>query len=104
MINTLFDNLFEDYSVQPYNTIKDKGDYYELRVELPGVSKEEVSVEVTDDLLNIETKSKELKKKFSVKLMKKVYTENITCRMENGLLQLELPKKGALKPSKIMVN
>ncbi len=36
--------------------------------------------------------------------MKKVYTENITCRMKNGLLQLELPKKGALKPSKIKVN
>tara|TARA_A200000159_G_C7333037_1_gene343787 strand:+ start:2059 stop:2373 length:315 start_codon:yes stop_codon:yes gene_type:complete len=104
MINTLFDNIFEDYSVRPYSTISDKGDFYQLKVELPGFSKDDVEVEVTDDLLNIETKSKDSKKKFSVKLMKKVYTENISCEMDKGLLLVELPKKGVVKPSKIKVN
>lgn len=104
MINTLFDNIFEDYSVRPYSTIRDKGDFYQLKVELPGFSKDDVEVEVTDDLLTIETKPKESKKKFSVKLMKKIYTENITCKMEKGLLLVELPKKGVIKPSKIKVN
>jgi len=104
MINTLFDNIFEDYSVRPYSTIRDKGDFYQLKVELPGFSKDDVEVEVTDDLLNIETKPKDSKKKFSVKLTKKVYTENISCKMEKGLLLVELPKKGVVKPSKIKVN
>jgi len=104
MINTLFDNLFEDHSSRPYSTIRDKGDYYELKVELPGLSKEDVEVEVSDDLLKVETKSEESKKRFSVKLMKKIYTENITCKMDNGLLYLELPKKGVVKPCKIKVN
>lgn len=104
MIDTLFNNLFEDYSVQPYSRIRDKGDFYELKVELPGLSKEDVDVEVTDNNLYIETKAKESKRKFSVDLMKKVYTENITCEMSNGLLVLKMPKKGILKPSKIKIN
>ena len=104
MIDTLFDNLFEDYSSKPYSTIKDKGDFYELKVELPGFYKEDVEVEVSDDLLQIETKPKESKKRCSVKLMKRVYTENITCKMDKGLLHLELPKKGVVKPCKIKVN
>ena len=36
--------------------------------------------------------------------MKKVYTENISCKMEKVLLLVELPKKGVVKPSKIKVN
>lgn len=104
MINTLFDNIFEDYSVRPYSTISDKGDFYQLKVELPGFSKDDVEVEVTDDLLTVKTKPKDSNKKFSVKLMKKIYVENITCKMERGLLLIELPKKGVIKPSKIKVN
>ena len=61
-------------------------------------------IEVTEDKLTIETKPKDGKKAFSVQLFKKVETEAITCKMDNGLLTMNLPKKGRLKPTKIKVN
>jgi len=104
MINTLFDSLFEEYWVKPQNTIQDKGDFYELKIELAGYSRKDVEVEASDDFLTIRTVPEDRRKKFSLRLLKKVDTENISCKMENGLLHLELPKKGVVKPTKIKVN
>tara|TARA_B100000900_G_scaffold375510_1_gene357649 strand:+ start:66498 stop:66812 length:315 start_codon:yes stop_codon:yes gene_type:complete len=104
MINTLLYDLFNDQSFKSQNYIEDKGDSFELKVELAGFSKKDVDIEATEDKLTIETKPKDRKKNLSVQLFKKVDTEAITCKMDNGLLVIDLPKKGRLKPSKIKIN
>ena len=103
-IDKLYNSLFEEYSVRPQNTIQDKGDFYELKIELAGYSRKDVEVQASDDFLTIETLPEDNRKKLSVRLLKKVDTEHISCKMENGLLHLELPKKGVVKPTKIKVN
>ncbi len=104
MINTLLYDLFNDQSFKNRNYIEDKGDSFELKVELAGFSKKDLDIEATEDKLTIETKPEDGKKAFSVQLFKKVETEAITCKMDNGLLTMNLPKKGRLKPTKIKVN
>jgi|SRR5210317_1904530 HSP20 family molecular chaperone IbpA len=104
MIDTLLYDLFNDYGFNNQNYVKDKGDSFELKVELAGFSKEDVDIEATEDRLTIKTNPEGRKKTFSVQLFKKVETESITCEMDNGLLIIDLPKKGRSKPTKIKVN
>lgn len=104
MIDTLLYDLFNDYGFNNQNYIKDKDDSFELKVELAGFSKEDIDIEATEDKLTIKTKPEDRKKTFSVKLFKKIETEAITCKMDNGLLTVDLPKKGMSKPAKIKIN
>jgi len=104
MIDTLLYDLFNDYGFNNQNYVKDKGDSFELKVELAGYSKKDVEIEATDEKLTIKTTPEDRKKHLSVQLFKKVDTEAITCKMDNGLLTVDLPKKGRSKPTKIKVN
>ena len=104
MINTLLYDLFNDHGFKNQNYVEDKGDSFELKVELAGFSKKDVDIEATEDKLTIKTKPEDRNKNLSVQLFKKVDTESITCKMDNGLLTIDLPKKGRSKPSKIKIN
>jgi len=104
MIDTLLYDLFNDYGFNNQNYVKDKGDSFELKVELAGYSKKDVEIEATDEKLTIKTTPEDRKKHLSVQLFKKVDTEAITCKMDHGLLTVDLPKKGRSKPTKIKVN
>jgi HSP20 family molecular chaperone IbpA len=79
---------------------------YIIQMPLVGISKEELNVEIQDNLLTIRTSSN-VKSNF-VKNTKKSWTlnkdcdvENITATLENGLLTLLIPR---VKPVKKIVN
>jgi HSP20 family protein len=91
-----------------------------LRAELPGVRKEDVSLEVTDGVLQLsgERKSEETPKEGesavreispsrfsrSIALPDEVQADKIEARFENGLLTVRLPKRAEAKPQKIAIN
>lgn len=100
--------------VTPLYDLVDKGDKYELQVELPGMDKDKVNIKARKDSVDIsaeQTLSEEDKKKnyvyrsrsyssysATIPIPEEILTEKVKARMNHGLLELELPKRTVTKP------
>jgi HSP20 family protein len=101
---TEFDNLFRHAVGRPSSkhALPREFSLYEtptswvLRVDLPGFKKEDLNLEVTDGVLTLDAVNEhehfgaEVHQR--LRLPKDVRTNDITARLELGILQLELPK------------
>ena len=123
-MNRLFDDFFSDFSAPSYFTgdrddsarpiyveYKDVGDALEIEAELPGVSEDDVNVELHDNLLTISgEKAREEEDdrkgysrrayssfKRSMSLPFDVDPNAIDAQFKNGVLKLTLPKPTALE-------
>lgn len=116
-------NFFNDENAVTIKTdIKDTGDSYVIDAELPGYKKEEINVDVSDDILTIsaekhnEVNEEEkngyirreryygsVSRSFNIS---EVEASQITAKHENGVLTLTLPKKKEQIPQshKIEIN
>ncbi|MBR6921716.1 MAG: Hsp20/alpha crystallin family protein [Clostridia bacterium] len=116
-------NFFNDENAVTIKTdIKDTGDSYVIDAELPGYKKEEINVDVKDDILTIsaekhnEVNEEEkngyirreryygsVSRSFNIS---EVEASQITAKHENGVLTLTLPKKKEQIPQshKIEIN
>lgn len=95
----------------PLYDMVDKGDRYELEVELPGIEKDKIHVKATDDSIEIsaeqleEERVEERKKKYvynersyrsfyrTIPIPEQILSSEVTAKMNNGLLRIDLPKK-----------
>ncbi len=144
LLPTRFDDMFDDFRIEmermmrpwplmwhfprleeemrvPLCDMADKGDRYELQVEVPGIDKDKINVDATDDAIEI---SGEHAEKVEVKKKDYVYNERssrsfyrkiripeeidpakVTAKMNNGILLVDLPKKSLSKKkgSKVQV-
>jgi HSP20 family protein len=90
---------------------EDDANYY-VKVELPGVKKEDLAVELENAVLTVagrravKTDEGESTAEFSrsVSVPEGVDPAKITAAYENGVLTLTLPKPEARKPRRIIVN
>ena len=91
--------------------IRDTGDYYIMEAELPGFTKEEIKLDVQDDVLTLtavhKEKTEEEKAKDGTYLRKErsrcsyqqkldlsgIDVEHLEASYENGILTLKMPKK-----------
>jgi HSP20 family protein len=106
----------------PSMDVCDMGDHYEMRVEMPGIPKENVDIQVTPNGVEIEAKceeSNEVKDKTwlrkecsgvsyyrSLELPEELKTDNVEAELKDGILILNLPKiepKQEYKPKKVQV-
>ena len=95
--------------------IKDKGDHYELEADLPGVEKDDIKIDLTDNVLTISagrhSEYEENDKKHNYVRCERSYgsyqrsfdttgidTDHIEAEFKNGVLKLELPKIKETKP------
>lgn len=95
--------------------IKDKGDHYELEADLPGVEKDDIKIDLTDNVLTISAERhseyEENDKKHNYVRCERSYgsyqrsfdttgidTDHIEAEFKNGVLKLELPKIKEAKP------
>ena len=92
----------------PYELV-DRGDRFELQLEVPGIEKENVDVKATKYSVEISGKhsekdeekgkryvySERLYRSFyrNVPLQEEIIPSKVSARVENGILKLELPKK-----------
>lgn len=91
---------------------------YEVRVEVPGVSKEDVSIHLEDSLLTVHAKrksaapsgSKPLHRELNdldfmlrLRLNTEVDEDKMTAALEHGVLTLRLPVKETAKPRRIEI-
>jgi HSP20 family protein len=95
----------------PLYNIVDKGDRYELEVELPGIEKDKIHVKATDDSIEIsaeqleEERVEERKKNYvynewayrsfyrTIPIPEQILSSEVTAKMNNGILLVDLPKK-----------
>jgi HSP20 family protein len=109
-----FPSVFEarDMRLAPYE-LADKGDKFELQVEVPGIEKEKIDVKATKYNVEISgkhsEKSEEKGKRYvynerlyrsfyrSVPLPEEIVPSKVAAKMENGLLKLDLPKRTPTK-------
>src|SRR4051812_38833794 len=117
-IGRLFDAALNDFTSPDGSSGHFNVDLYEdkdntyVRAELPGVNREDISVETVDDTLTISAsrKTKEGENaaaasfRRSINIPDSVQSEKVTAVYENGVLTVTLPKKEEAKPRKINVS
>jgi HSP20 family protein len=104
------DRLLGDYGQFPVSLTEDKDNVY-VRAELPGVSREEVKLEIADGRLTITAERKqktgEQEEAFtlnrSVEVPEDVQAAKATATHQNGVLTVTLPKREETKPQQIAV-
>jgi HSP20 family protein len=117
-IDRLFETAFTDFSGGaatsrfPVDLYEDKDNTY-VRAELPGVTRDDISVEVTDGYLTIGATRKtpaaegQAEESFSfnraVSIGDEVQADKVSASYENGVLTVALPKREEAKPKKIAV-
>ena len=92
----------------PVDLYEDKDNTY-VRAELPGVSRDAISVEIVDGSLSIQASRKEKSGEdestvsFSrlVSIPDEVQADKVSAAYENGVLTVTLPRKEEAKPKKI---
>lgn len=117
-IDRLFESALADFggnsatSRFPVDLFEDKDNTY-VRAELPGLSRDDISVEMTDGTLTIAASRKtpaadgkpEESVSFSraVSIADDVQTDKVSAAYEAGVLTVTLPKREEAKPKKITV-
>lgn len=111
-LERLLGNAARSQSIPKVNIVNYE-DYSEIRIEVPGINKNEIDINLENGILNIEAKKEiqenaENKSKFIIKefdysnfkveykISEKVDFNNISANMENGILFVQLPLKKEL--------
>ena len=102
----------------PAADVTDDGEVYRIVMELPGVSKETLEIELKDDVLRVRggrparsekerllvdgrAAGRAFERHFTVG--REIDREKVNARFENGLLTLTLPRRAEVKPQRIQV-
>jgi HSP20 family protein len=85
----------------PMVTVSDKGDLYEISVELPGVEKEKINLEFYENSFHVETEGEP---KFHGQAVLGYPVEPDTAKASyiNGVLRIEVEKQEEWKPGKLL--
>lgn len=111
-------DFFGDTHFEFKSDIIDKGDKYVLQAELPGFNKEDINIDIDGDYLTISAEHKEEKdekdnqgnyirrerrygsftRSFDISNVK---SEEINANYNNGILELDLPKRNIVPPKEV---
>jgi len=101
----------------PLVDMVDKGDRYLLSLEIPGIDKDKIQLNPTDDTIEISGEQSEEErgedrtynyiynersyKSFyrSIPIPEEILPSKITAKMNNGILQVDVPKKSPIRPA-----
>lgn len=111
-----FGSFFASGDLAEFKTdVTDEGNHYLLEADLPGFDKKDIQLDISGDTLTIKaerhSKIEETDKKDKIVRVERSYgsysrqfdvsginTDGIKAKYENGVLQLELPKKETVLP------
>ena len=121
--NRLFNTLFDDQRTQrwvPAMDLVEADDHFLLKADLPGLSEEDVSIEIRDNALTIagERKSEYEKRERgwyrveratgrfsrSLSLPDGVDPDAVRASFDKGVLEVWIPKPEARKPRRVQIN
>ena len=105
-INDMFNDFFNDDMLSKFNSsgsfktdIKETPEEYIVHAELPGVKKEDIKVDYNNNYLTISaTRNNESEEKKDNYIRREFYISNVNkdsikAKFDNGVLNIELPKK-----------
>lgn len=108
-----------EYKWRPTTDISETDDSFEVRAELPGVSKDDVQISVKENLLTIkgEKRQENLDDRKNYKRIERLYgtferhftlppkvdADNINASFSDGVLTLTIPKPEEVKPKEIPI-
>ena len=104
----VFDPVFsEDSGLRTHSHVEETEKGYFVQIDAPGVKKEDVKISIEGQNLLVEAERKGriagvLRKRFS--LPDDVSVDEIAAQMNDGVLEIALPKKEALKPKTIPIS
>jgi len=106
----------------PPMDVADLGDHFEMHLEMPGIPKEDINIEVTENSIEVSAKHEEKKEDKNknwlrrerssvsfyrtLELPEELKTENVDAEFRDGVLTIKLPKvkpKPEQKPKKIKI-
>jgi HSP20 family protein len=90
-------------SMAPTTYIDHDEKYYYVQVELPGVKKEDIEVDVSDQSMCVRGSRADVDLLGCYVLAHAVNGENAKAKFDNGLLNIEIPIKKILKGKKIPI-
>lgn len=105
----LWRDFFDNTETGLRANVKDEKDAYVVEAELPGVKKEDIALVCENGVLTITAKADEAKDTQESRYIRKerpegeiarrfalkdIDEENISAKLENGMLYVKLPKKG----------
>lgn len=104
----IFENNFLDTSTSYLNHYyDDTGDSYELKLEVPGVKKDDVKISVQKNAIKISTTKKlkqgEDKRTKSFSIPQNIDLDRAEALVEDGILTLRLPKGQIASPKMIPI-
>lgn len=103
------------YAYPPLNIAEDDT-HIRVRVEIPGMDISEVELTLTDSSLSIKGERKGAKGKYYrqerptgvfqrvVNIQAPIERENVSARMKDGFLEIDIPKSEASRPKKIDIS
>jgi HSP20 family protein len=126
-MNRLFDRFFErpgnggaDRRWIPAMDLVEKDDHLELRADLPGMSEDDVHIEIKDGVLTIsgerkaeEEETREGYRRFerafgrftrSVALPDGIDANDVQANFENGVLEVRIPKPKETEPTRVQIS
>lgn len=108
MQNTLFDIIFNDLqgieSVTS-DTVKSLGDVYQAKIVIPGIKKKDISISATNDYLKVFLKQEKDKKLLrKINLGGLVDIKTISSKLEDGILEITLPKSEITESVQIKIS
>lgn len=107
---------------EPLVDVEDKGDEYIVYINVPGFSKDEVKVRVTEDFVEVSAEHSEEKKKEiasknyvmrervyegfkrRIELPTKVRPESASAYLKDGVLEIHLPKSEAAREIEVSIS
>jgi HSP20 family protein len=105
--------------ISPKVNVTEDENFFHLEAEIPGMKDKDIGIEVHNGVLTIkgdkENHSKTKKEHYhirefnsqsferSFKLSDRVDTDNVSAKIDNGVLKVDLPKHEQIKPKKIEV-
>lgn len=112
-VDRIFEGFFSPVtsSSQRYSNVEETESHYLFNVDMPGVTKEDIKIEVKDGSLMV-TGERKYKKaneeesffyQNSFYLGSRVDTKGIEAKLENGVLNISVPKSEESKPHLIAV-
>lgn len=108
-----FESMMEESNFVRHLTtdINEDEDNYYIKVETPGLSKEDIEINYEEDVITILADWKEessngirkgkFEKSFAVR---NIDTENLEAKLKDGILSITLPKSQDAKPKKVKIN
>ena len=116
LVNEFFSDAFNALDTRSFKTdVKETDEEYIIESELPGLEKDDINIEITDDYLTISAQNEEefedenenyIRRERRTGSFQRVFQidnvkeEEIDAKYENGILEVVLPKKEKKTPEK----